>query len=188
MSVGMLLLRIVVGTLFIGHGTRKLFGWFGGDGRQGTAELVGSLRYYPPKTVAIVLGLAETIGGALLLLGLLTPVGTSLIVGVMVSAILVVHAPKGLWNADGGVELPLVYIVASLAAAVAPGRFSLDNALGIGWNGRVAAVAALGVGIIVAVGLAVRRDVVRPEPATGELPTQEHHRAAESAGKNPAGE
>lgn len=178
MSVGMLLLRVVVGMLLIGHGTRKLFGWFGGNERQGTAELVGSMRFYPPKTVAIVLGLAETVGGTLLLLGLLTPVGTALVVGVMVSAILVVHAPRGIWNADGGVELPLVYIVASMAAAVAPGRFSLDNAFGIGWNGRVAAVAALGVGIIVAVGLAVRRDVVQPEPATEELPTPKHHRAA----------
>ena len=178
MSGGMLLLRIVVGTLFIGHGTRKLFGWFGGDGRQGTAELVGSLRYHPPKTVAILLGLAETVGGTLLLLGLLTPVGTALIVGVMVSAILVVHAPKGVWNTDGGLELPLVYIFASLAAAFAPGRFSLDHVLEIGWNGRVAAVAALGVGIIVAVGLAVRRDVVRSEPTTEELSTREHDRAA----------
>ena len=178
MSGGMLLLRIVVGTLFIGHGTRKLFGWFGGDGRQGTAELVGSLRDYPPKTVAILLGLAETVGGTLLLLGLLTPVGTALIVGVMVSAILVVHAPKGVWNTDGGLELPLVYIFASLAAALAPGRFSHDHVQEIGWKGRVAAVAALGVGIIVAVGLAVRRDVVRSEPTTDELSTREHERAA----------
>jgi putative oxidoreductase len=173
MSVGMLLLRIVVGTLFIGHGTRKLFGWFGGGGRQGTAEFVGSLGYYPPATMAIVLGVAETVGGVLLLVGLLTPVGTALIVGVMVSAVLVVHAPKGVWNTNGGAELPVVYIVASLAAALAPGRYSLDHAFGIAWNGRVAAVAALGVGIIVAVGLVVRRDVVRAEAATDteELPT-----------------
>lgn len=179
MSVGMLLLRIVVGTLFIGHGTRKLFGWFGGRGRRGTAELVGSLGYDPPSTMGILLGLAETVGGSLLLLGFLTPVGTALIVAVMVSAILVVHAPKGVWNTDGGVELPLVYIVASVASALAPGRYSLDRALGIAWSGRVAAVAALGVAIIVAVGLAVRRDVVPPaEPATDELPTREGDRAA----------
>jgi hypothetical protein len=61
---------------------------------------------------------------------------------------------------------------------LAPGRFSLDRVLGVAWNGRVAAVAALGVGIIVAVGLAVRRDVVHREPVTEELPTREHHRAA----------
>lgn len=178
MSVGMLLLRIVVGTLFIGYGTRKLFGWFGGGGRQGTAELVGSLGYHPPTTMAILLGVAQTVGGTLLLLGLLTPVGTALIVGIMVSAILVPRAPKGVWNTNGGIELPLVFIVASMAAAFAPGRFSLDRALGIAWNGRVAAVASLGVGIIVAVGLAVRRDVVRPEPTTEELPTGERSRAA----------
>jgi putative oxidoreductase len=177
MSVGMLLLRIVVGTLFIGHGTRKLFGWFGGRGRRGTAELVGSLGYHPPTTMAILLGLAETVGGMLLFLGLLTPVGTALIVGVMVSAILVVHAPNGVWNTNGGLELPLVYIVASLASALAPGRFSLYRGRGIDWDGRVAADADLGVGIIVAVGLAVRRELVRFEPATDELPA-ERDRAA----------
>ena len=41
MSIGLLILRIVVGLLFIGHGTQKLFGWFGGGGPAGTEGMVG---------------------------------------------------------------------------------------------------------------------------------------------------
>ncbi len=35
MSVGRLGARLLIGGLFIGHGTQKLFGWFGGPGRAG---------------------------------------------------------------------------------------------------------------------------------------------------------
>ena len=38
MKVGRLLLRAAVGGFFIGHGTQKLFGWFGGQGLKSTAE------------------------------------------------------------------------------------------------------------------------------------------------------
>jgi putative oxidoreductase len=175
-SVGILLLRIVVGLLFIGHGTQKLFGWFGGHGREGTARFFGSLGYRPPHVMALVGGLVETVGGTLLLLGLVTPVGAALIIGMMVSAILAVHISNGIWNENGGIELPLVYIFAGLAMAFSPGRYSLDRLIGIELNGRVAAVAALGVGIIVAVGLAVAREFDRREPATEELPPAEEER------------
>jgi putative oxidoreductase len=184
MSVGMLLLRIVVGLLFIGHGTQKLFGWFGGHGREGTAKFFGSLGYRPPETMALVGGAVETAGGTLLLLGFLTPLGTALIVGMMVSAILAVHISNGIWNENGGIELPLVYIFAATAIAFAPGRYSLDRVIGLSWTGRIAAVAALGVGIIVAVGLAITREFEEPEPATQEqdsteeLPQREPRHAA----------
>jgi putative oxidoreductase len=181
MSVGILLLRVVVGLLFIGHGTQKLFGWFGGHGREGTAKFFGSLGYRPPETMAIVGGLVETIGGTFLLLGFLTPVGTAMIVGMMVSAILAVHISRGIWNENRGIELPLVYIFAAVAIAFAPGRYALDRVLGIEWSGRVAGVAALGVGIIVAVGLAVAREFEREEPATDELPAQEEERRRTAA-------
>ena len=37
MKLGKLAVRGVVGPLFVGHGTQKLFGWFGGHGLEGTA-------------------------------------------------------------------------------------------------------------------------------------------------------
>ena len=44
MALGLLFLRVLVGALFIGHGTQKLFGWFGGHGIDGSAGF--SLRYF----------------------------------------------------------------------------------------------------------------------------------------------
>src|SRR5205085_8099803 len=88
MDVGMLILRLVVGALFIGHGTQKLFGWFQGHGLEGTAGFMESLGYRPGKRYAALGGLAEAGGGALLVLGLLTPLAAALIVGMMLNAIL----------------------------------------------------------------------------------------------------
>src|SRR5204863_3313150 len=88
MDVGMLILRLVVGALFIGHGTQKLFGWFEGHGLEGTAGFMDSLGYRPGKRYAAIGGLAEAGGGLLLVLGLLTPLAAVLIVGMMLNAIL----------------------------------------------------------------------------------------------------
>lgn len=41
MDLGLLILRLVFGALFIGHGTQKLFGWFGGHGPSGTGGSFG---------------------------------------------------------------------------------------------------------------------------------------------------
>jgi putative oxidoreductase len=43
MDTGLLVLRIVVGLLLVGHGTQKLFGWFGGGGLNGTAWYLRSV-------------------------------------------------------------------------------------------------------------------------------------------------
>src|SRR5437870_811013 len=59
MSVGLLILRLVVGALFFGHGTQKLFGWFGGHGLDGTGGFFESLRYRNGREMALVAGLAH---------------------------------------------------------------------------------------------------------------------------------
>ena len=59
MDFAMLILRLVVGALFIGHGTQKLFGWFEGHGLEGTAGFMESLGYQPGKRYAAIGGLAE---------------------------------------------------------------------------------------------------------------------------------
>ena len=42
-DLGVLILRLVVGLLFVGHGAQKLFGWFGGFGLEGTAGWLSSM-------------------------------------------------------------------------------------------------------------------------------------------------
>src|SRR5204863_1114410 len=75
-DLAMLLLRIVVGVLFIGHGTQKLFGWFGGPGLAGMSGWLASTGMRPAKFWALMAGLSEAGGGLLLALGLLNPLGT----------------------------------------------------------------------------------------------------------------
>jgi len=49
MDLGRLLLRLVIGGLFIGHGTQKLFGWFGGPGLEATSQGFGSMGLAPGR-------------------------------------------------------------------------------------------------------------------------------------------
>ncbi len=56
MDFGLLLLRVVVGALFVGHGTQKLFGWFGGYGLDGTGQYFESLGMRPGRRHAIAAG------------------------------------------------------------------------------------------------------------------------------------
>src|SRR5438874_1066361 len=157
MSIGLFILRLVVGALFVGHGTQKLFGWFGGHGPEGTGRFFESIGYTPGRPNAYLAGMSEAGGGALLMLGFLTPLGSAAIVGVMV-ATLPVHIPKGLWNSNGGYELPLVFATTAIAIAVmGPGRASVDAALGWSMSGAGMGIAAAAFGGLAgAVMLAIR--------------------------------
>jgi putative oxidoreductase len=151
MDLGLLILRLVVGALFIGHGTQKLFGWFGGHGPSGTGGFLRSLGFQPGHRFAVVTGLAEAGGGLLLGLGLLTPLGAAAIIGVMATATIAVHAPNGIWNQNGGVEFTVTNIaIAQALAFVGPGAWSLDAALGLDLSGTWFGLAALALGGVAA--------------------------------------
>jgi putative oxidoreductase len=173
MTVGLLILRAVVGALFVGHGAQKLFGWFGGHGIEGAAGFMQSLRFRKGRAAAVLAGATETVSGLMLILGFLTPLAAAGIIGVMVSASATVHFRNGLWNANGGFELPLVY--AAVAAALAftgPGAFSLDRLFGFDLAGVAYGIGAIVLGIGAAlVGLALRRpeSARRPEPVSTEM-------------------
>ncbi|HXG75008.1 MAG TPA: DoxX family protein [Gaiellaceae bacterium] len=144
MNVAILVLRLVVGGLFVGHGAQKLFAWFGGHGPRATASFFESAGLVPALPLVIVAGSAELVGGLLLAAGLLTPLAALLIAAVMSAATVAVHWRHGLWNANGGFELPLVMTACAFAiAALGPGTIALDEALGIDWSGLWWAVAAV---------------------------------------------
>ena len=133
MDTGLLLLRIVVGLLLAGHGAQKLFGWFGGYGIAGTGQYMESLGYRPGKVNAALAGTGELLGGLLLTVGFLTPLGAAAIVAVMINAIVAVHVGNGPWVTEGGYEYNLVLIAVALAvAAIGPGALSVDDT--IGWH------------------------------------------------------
>ena len=130
MDLGRTALRFVIGPLFVGHGTQKLFGWFGGHGPDGTGAFFEQLGLKPGKRHATGAGAAEAVGGALLTLGALTPVAAGLITGTMITAIRKVHLAKGPWSTNGGYEYNLTLIAAMLALTEAgPGRPSVDAAV-----------------------------------------------------------
>jgi len=129
MDLGRTALRFVMGPLFVGHGTQKLFGWFGGHGLDGTGSFFESLGLKPGRRHATAAGAAEAVGGALLTLGALTPIASGLITGTMITAIRKAHADKGPWVTNGGYEYNLTVIAAALALVEAgPGRPSVDEA------------------------------------------------------------
>jgi len=131
MSVGRLAARAVIGGLFIGHGTQKLFGWFGGPGRAGTEGMMENLQLRPAKLHATLAGATETVCGGMLVAGLETPLAAAGLTGVMTTAIRKVHLPNGPWAANGGWEYNAVLIAAVTALAeTGPGLLSLDRLRG----------------------------------------------------------
>ena len=158
MQIGRLAARAVIGGLFIGHGTQKLFGWFGGPGLDGTEQMMGALEMRPTRPNALAAGLSEAAGGALLLAGAATPVAASALIGTMVTAIRKVHQPNGPWVTNGGWEYNAVLIAALTALVDAgPGDVSVDahagrDEWGPGWAaaglalGAAASTAAIALG------------------------------------------
>lgn len=129
-NIGLLIIRLVIGVLFIGHGAQKLFGWFGGYGLKGTGGWFVSIGMKPGVTMAILAGLAEFIGGLLFALGLLTPLAGILIAGTMLMAIIKVHAPNGLWATANGYEYNLTLLAVAIGIAlIGPGQYALDALL-----------------------------------------------------------
>jgi putative oxidoreductase len=131
-DLGTLLARSAIGASFAAHGAQKAFGWFGGPGLAGAAGFMDSLRFRPGARYAILSSYTELAGGTLLALGLGGPLGPAAMIAVMTVAGVSVHGKNGFFAQNGGYELPALYAVTAGALAMSgPGRFSLDEALGL---------------------------------------------------------
>jgi putative oxidoreductase len=125
-SLGLLIIRLVVGLTMAGHGTQKLFGWFGGHGLKGTGGWLESIGIKPGFYMALLAGLAEFIGGLLFAAGLWLPVAAALIVIPMLVAIFSVHGKNGYWITQNGFEYNLVLIAIAVGVAlIGPGQYAL---------------------------------------------------------------
>jgi putative oxidoreductase len=159
----LLLVRIILGGFLIAHGTQKLFGWFGGYGLDGTGRFMESLGFRPGRRFALAAGLCEAVGGLLVVLGFLGPIGPALIVIAMLTAMGSVHWKNGFFVTSDGIEMVLAWATCALALAfTGPGVYSLDALFGIAlgrpWPAWVAILAAV---VIALANLTVRR----PQPA-----------------------
>jgi putative oxidoreductase len=103
-EIGILLVRVTVGIIFLFHGLDKFNG-----GIEGTGAFFDSIGI--PAAMASVVAFVEIIGGLALILGL----GTR-IIGAVFSAIMVVAIITAKWEAGllGGYELDLILLVTSL--------------------------------------------------------------------------
>ncbi|MEV7890602.1 DoxX family protein [Streptomyces sp. NPDC002817] len=163
MSLGLLLLRLLLAALLFGHGTQKLFGWFGGAGRAGTAAVFDRWGFVPSRSMVLVAGAAELTGAVSAAAGLLTPGGCAVIVGTMAVAA-AATAPNGFWAQQGGCEVPFSYgALAAVLAFTGPGAWSLDHALGLTeLDGYAWGCAAMALGLATAaVPLTARSRVLR---------------------------
>jgi putative oxidoreductase len=148
MDIGLLLLRLALGLTLAAHGTQKLLGWFGGGGLEPTGQFFAMLGFTPGRRHALMAGLAETVGGLLLALGLLTPLGAAAAIAVMFVAVFSVHIKKGFFLQNSGYEYNFLIVVAALALAfTGPGSLSFDALLGHYLSGAVWGLAALIAGI-----------------------------------------
>jgi putative oxidoreductase len=147
MGLGKLLLRLIVGGVFVAHGTQKLFGWFGGGGIEGTEKMVAAQRMNPPRRNALAVGLAETLGGVGIALGAATPVATAVVTAAMATAFTKVHGKNGFFNSNRGYEFNLTLVGAAAAMTIdGPGPLSVDAVAGRPRWGVFAGVAALAAG------------------------------------------
>ncbi len=127
---GPVLLRVVVGILFVAHGAQKLFGWFGGYGLEGTGQWMASIGLGPGYLMALLAGSAEFFGGLALILGVLVrPAAIGLAV-TMVVAIFSVHFQNGLFMDKNGYEYALALLVVAVSLAISgAGKASVDAQL-----------------------------------------------------------
>jgi putative oxidoreductase len=132
-SVGLFLLRVILGVVFFAHGAQKVFGWFGGYGIAGTVGYFKNV-VHVPTPLAYLGPFVEFLGGIAILLGLFTKFAALGIFIMMLVATLKVHLPSGFFmsgKGDGkgaGYEYTLTLAIISLVLVLlGGGLYSVDT-------------------------------------------------------------
>ncbi|WP_460354012.1 DoxX family protein [Mycobacterium sp. ZZG] len=152
-DLGLLLLRVAVGVLLIGHGLQKVFGWWGGPGLDGFRDSLGDVGFRHADILTYVAAGGQIAAGVLLVIGLCTPIAAAGALGYLITSVLaeatIAHQEARLsaFLTDGH-EYKIVLVCAAAAIIlVGPGRYGLDA--GRGWARRpfIGSFAALLLGV-----------------------------------------
>lgn len=119
---GLLGIRLVLATIFMTHGSQKLFGAFGGPGLAGVVQMMGPVGY--------LVAVGEFFGGLGMAVGFLTRFSAASQIVIMLGAIAMVHWKHGFFAGSGGFEYPFALIGLLQAILVAgPGTFTVGRFL-----------------------------------------------------------
>src|SRR3712207_6029375 len=138
-DLALLVSRVALGVILLAHGWQKLNEYT----LAGTAASFSQMGVPAPTVAATFATAVEVLGGAALILGLLTPVAALLNTVNLLGALVLVHAGNGIFVTDGGYELVLALAAGLIVVAVlGAGKFSVDGLLGRRVTARHTAAAA----------------------------------------------
>lgn len=156
-DLGLLVLRFAVGAVFFAHGMQKIFGMWGYPGIDAFTGTVAAAGYQPAAMLAWLTGIVEIIGGAFLVLGILTPLVAAALLAIKLDAVLVKLAAGTVFLAEAGpdaLEFDVVLGAAAFALVLTgPGHIALDN--GRPWHRRPLSWAVLALIVGIAAGVLV---------------------------------
>lgn len=125
LGIGLLVLRLALGAVFIAHGGQKLFVF----GFAGTAGMLTRMDIPAASVIAPVLTVVEPLAGVALVLGLLTRLAGLAVAVDMLGAILTFHLPNGFF-VPMGIEFPMMLCASGIALSLlGAGPISVDHAL-----------------------------------------------------------
>ena len=114
LNLSMLMLRLIIGAVFIVHGAQKLFGMFDGVGVEGTAKMIEGFGFSNPYTLAVVWGSTEFVGGIMLVLGIMSRVAGAAIFSLLVIQLWKANMAFSLFFQSSEVEHNLVVLAACI--------------------------------------------------------------------------
>ncbi len=125
-DLGLLIMRLVLGTIFIAHGGQKLFTM----GLDGVAGGFGQMGVPMASVMGPLVAFLEFFGGFAIIGGFLTRLVSLGLASTMIGAITLVHAKNGFFN-PGGIEFPLSLLGTAIVLAITgAGSYSLDRVVG----------------------------------------------------------
>jgi len=130
-NLALLAFRLCIASVMLAHGINHIFG---GGKIEGTARWFASLGMKPGIVHAWLASLTEVAGGALLVLGLLTPFAGAAVIGVMLVALITNHRGNGFFifrPGEGWEYVMTLTFCGLLLATIGPGKWSLDDAFDI---------------------------------------------------------